>query len=44
MISAAVADGEAEAYIERQLKYDPDIWVLEIEDRNGTYKLDGAVV
>ncbi|MBT3661371.1 MAG: DUF1491 family protein [Rhodospirillaceae bacterium] len=41
---AAVADGEAEAYIERQLKYDPDIWVLEIEDRNGTYKLDGAVV
>ena len=30
-----VSDTEAEAYIERQLKWDPDLWVLEIEDPKG---------
>ena len=39
-----VTEAEADAYIERQVKYDPDIWVLEIEDRKGQYKLDGKVV
>lgn len=28
-----VDEAEAEAFIERQQKYDPDIWVIEIEDR-----------
>ena len=39
-----VGEAEADAYIERQVKYDPDVWVLEIEDRRGQYKLDGKVV
>jgi len=39
-----VTEGEADAYIERQVKYDPDVWVLEIEDRKGQYKLDGKIV
>ena len=39
-----VSEAEADAYIERQVKYDPDAWVLEIEDRKGQYKLDGKVV
>jgi hypothetical protein len=39
-----VSEAEADAYIERQVKYDPDVWVLEIEDRRGKYKLDGKVV
>ena len=39
-----VSEAEADAYIERQVKYDPDVWVLEIEDRKGQYKLDGKVV
>jgi len=39
-----VSEAEADAYIERQVKYDPDVWVLEIEDRKGEYKLDGKVV
>ena len=35
---------EADAYIARQVARDPDVWVLEIEDRKGLYKLDGKVV
>lgn len=39
-----VTEAEADAYIERQVKYDPDVWVLEIEDRKGQYKIDGKIV
>ena len=39
-----VADAEADAYVERQLKYDPDLWVIEIEDREGRHFLDEKVV
>jgi hypothetical protein len=39
-----VAEAEADAYIARQVQYDPDVWVLEIEDRRGQYKLDGKIV
>src|SRR5215470_14039675 len=41
---APVTEADADAYIARQVKYDPDVWVLEIEDRRGEYKLDGKVV
>src|ERR1044071_1985845 len=39
-----VTEPEADAYIARQVARDPDVWVLEIEDRKGEYKLDGKVV
>ena len=39
-----VTETEADAYIARQVQYDPDVWVLEIEDRKGQYKMDGKVV
>ncbi len=39
-----VSEPEADAYIERQVKYDPDVWVLEIEDRKSGYRLDGKIV
>ena len=39
-----VPEAEADAYIARQVARDPDLWVLEIEDRKGVYKLDGKVV
>jgi hypothetical protein len=39
-----VTEPEADAYIARQVQYDPDVWVLEIEDRKGRYELDGKIV
>lgn len=39
----AVPDADAEAYIARQLKVDPDLWVIEIEDRDGRHFLDEPV-
>lgn len=39
-----VPEADADAYIARQVARDPDVWVLEIEDRKGTYKLDGKIV
>jgi len=32
-----VTSQQADAYLERQNKYDPDLWILEIEDRDGRY-------
>lgn len=41
---APVADAEAEAYIQRQRKRDPDLWVIEIEDRRGQFAPDEPVI
>lgn len=35
-----VADAAVDAYLARQLKFDPDIWIIEIEDRSGRNFLD----
>ena len=34
---------DAEAYLARQLKFDPDIWIVEVEDRAGRHFLDDVV-
>jgi hypothetical protein len=33
-------DADVEAYLTRQIKFDPDVWVVEIEDRAGRSFLD----
>ena len=37
-------EAKAAAYFERQIKYDPDIWIVEIEDRQGRTFVDETVV
>lgn len=36
-------ESELDAYVERQRGYDPDLWVVEIEDRQGRHFLTEAV-
>lgn len=41
---APVPGAEADAYIDRQVRRDPDLWVVEVEDRAGRHPLGEAVV
>ncbi len=34
---------EVETYLGRQIKFDPDIWIVEVEDKNGRNFLDRIV-
>lgn len=42
--AVAVSEDVADAYIEKQLNYDRDIWVIEIEDPRSLYKLDAPII
>lgn len=35
-------EAESEAYLTREIKFDPDVWIVETEDRNGRHFLDVA--
>jgi hypothetical protein len=37
-------EDRATAYLDRQIKFDPDLWIVEIEDRQGRAFVDEPVV
>ncbi len=41
---APVPEAQADQYVERQLRMDPDLWVIEVEDRQGRHWFDGPVL
>ncbi|MFT5539687.1 MAG: hypothetical protein ACI82H_001211 [Alphaproteobacteria bacterium] len=41
---APMPEAEADAYIARTAKFDPDIWALEIMDRDGAFAVDGKIL
>jgi len=41
--SRSVIAGEAERYLARQQTFDPDVWIVEIEDRAGRHFLGDAL-
>ena len=41
--SETPTEADAEAYLARQIKFDPDIWIVEVEDRAGRHFLDMVV-
>lgn len=38
------ADADVDARLVREIRYDPDVWIVEVEDRAGRNFLDDAVV
>jgi hypothetical protein len=36
-------DADAEAYLARQIRFDPDVWIIETEDRAGRHFLERVV-
>ena len=43
-MGGACDEEKARAYLERQIKYDPDLWIVEIEDREGRAFVDEKIL
>ncbi|ASG20917.1 MULTISPECIES: DUF1491 family protein [Nitrospirillum] len=41
---AQVPESEADAFIERATRRDPDLWVIEVESRDGSHPFEGKVI
>jgi hypothetical protein len=40
----SVPEADIEARLVREIRFDPDVWIVEVEDRAGRHFLDGDVV
>jgi hypothetical protein len=40
MRNPAASSADIEAYLAREIRFDPDIWIVEVEDRAGRHFLD----
>lgn len=38
--TAQSSEADCDSYLERQLEYDPDIWIIVVEDKRGRHFLD----
>ncbi len=38
-----VPESDVEAYLARQIRFDSDLWIVEVEDRRGEHMLDHVV-
>jgi len=38
------SEADIEARLVREISYDPDVWIIEVEDRAGRHFLDNAIV
>ncbi|HXF53883.1 MAG TPA: DUF1491 family protein [Hyphomicrobiaceae bacterium] len=43
-VAGAVPEPEADAYLSRQVEFDSDLWVIEIEDRQGRHLLEAEIM
>ena len=43
-LGEAVAEAQAGAWCDKQIKFDPDLWIVEIEDRQGRAFVDEPIV
>jgi hypothetical protein len=41
LTSEPTSESDADAYLARQIEFDPDIWIVSVEDRQGRHFLDG---
>ncbi len=41
---APVLDSDIEARLVREISFDPDVWIIEVEDRAGRHFLDDALI
>lgn len=39
--AASTADRDVDSYLIREAEYDPDLWIIEVEDRQGRHFLEG---
>jgi|SRR5262245_1346808 hypothetical protein len=37
---APVSEAEVEAYLAREIRFDSDLWIVEVEDRSGSHLLE----